>query len=72
MATGTKRTRSSHGRTSKSGGERQGRHSTAEAKANRKGSENRCWRGYVPVAGKKAGARGSCRKASKGVNHSKV
>ena len=39
--------------------------------ANQRGSTNRCWRGYVPVPGKKPHSQGSCRKAAKGVNGSK-
>ena len=35
---------------------------------NQRGSTNRCWRGYEPVPGKAPHAKGSCRKASKGVN----
>ncbi|HYE20662.1 MAG TPA: hypothetical protein VEA69_19595 [Tepidisphaeraceae bacterium] len=73
-------TRSAHGRSShsstqshasKRSPERQGRHKTAEAKANRKGSTNRCWRGYEPTPGKRPGAKGSCRKAPEGKNGSK-
>ena len=38
--------------------------------AHQRGSTNRCWRGYVPVAGKRPHSQGSCRKAPKGVNGS--